>query len=298
MDEPTTTSPARGAERLRAYYELTKPGIAGYVMITAGVAAFVGSGGRLDLVVAVLTMIGTGIATAGALALNQYVEREVDGIMLRTRTRPIPSGRLTPLECLVFGMVLLVTGLVWLLVLVHWLPAALAALSAFAYHFVYTPLKSRTHLATLAGGVPGALPMLIGWTAATGTVDRGGLAMFAIGYAWQLPHVLGLAWMLREDYARVGFKLIPEDDAEGKIIGRHMVAWLVGLIVVSGIPTYLGLTGVVYLVGAMLVSVTYLIVGMGAARDLTDKAARKVFFGSLLYHPVILVLMLVDTVRL
>ena len=298
MDEPTTTSPARGADRLRAYYELTKPGIAGYVMITAGVAAFVGSAGRLDLVVAILTMVGTGLATAGALALNQYVERDVDGIMVRTRQRPIPSGRLSPFEGLAFGVGLLVSGLVWLFVLVHWLPAALAALSAAAYHLVYTPLKSRTHFATLAGGVPGALPMLIGWTAATGTVDRGGLAMFAIGYAWQLPHVLGLAWMLREDYALVGFKLIPQDDTQGKIIGRHMVAWLVALIVVSGMPTYLGLTGIIYLVGAMLVSVTYLFVGMGAARDLTDKAARKVFFGSLLYHPLILVLMLVDTVRL
>ena len=298
MDEPTTTSPARGADRLRAYYELTKPGIAGYVMITAGVAAFVGSGGRLDLLVAVLTMVGTGLATAGALALNQYVEREVDGIMVRTRERPIPSGRVRPSEGLIFGTALLVSGVVWLLVLVHWLPAALAALSAAAYHLVYTPLKSRTHLATLAGGVPGALPMLIGWTAATGTVDGRGLALFAIGYAWQLPHVLGLAWMLREDYALVGFKLIPEDDAEGKIIGRHMVAWLVALILVSGLPTYLGLTGIIYLTGAMAVSIGYLIVGMGAARDLTDKAARKVFFGSLIYHPLILVLMLLDTVRL
>ena len=298
MPESTTIpSPARGTARLKALYELTKPGIAGYVMITAGVAAFVGSGGRLDLMVAILTMVGTGLATAGALALNQYVEREVDGIMVRTRTRPIPSGRIRPAECLIFAVLLLASGVVWLLMLVGWLPAALAALSAAAYHLVYTPLKSRTHLATLAGGVPGAMPMLIGWTAATGTVDGSGLALFAIGYAWQLPHVLGLAWMLREDYALVGFKLIPEDDADGKIIGRHMVAWLVALILVSGIPTYLGLTGVIYLAGAMVVSIIYLIVGMGAARDLTDKAARKVFFGSLLYHPIILVLMLVDTVR-
>jgi protoheme IX farnesyltransferase len=205
---------------------------------------------------------------------------------------------MSPRLALVFGMTLLVAGLAWLLFLVHWLPAALAALSAAAYHFVYTPLKSRTHLATLAGGVPGALPMLIGWTAATGTVDQGGLAMFAIGYAWQLPHVLGLAWMLREDYARVGFKLIPDDDEDGRIIGRHMVAWLVALILVSGMPTYLGLTGSIYLGGALLTSLIYLVVGMGAAKDLTDKAAKRVFFGSLLYHPVILVLMLVDTVRL
>jgi protoheme IX farnesyltransferase len=297
MAELTTAiSPATGTARLRAYYELTKPGIAGYVMITAGVSTFVGAHGQPELVLAILTMVGTGMATAGALALNQYIERDVDARMVRTRDRPIPSGRLEAVECLTFGTALLVAGLTWLLLLVHWLPAALAALSAAAYHLVYTPLKSRTHLATLAGGVPGALPMLIGWTAATHAVDRGGLAMFAIGYAWQLPHVLGLAWMLREDYARVGFKLIPEDDADGRIIGRHMVFWMCSLIALSMVPTYLGLTGTVYLAGAILVSVTYLILGMGAARDLTEQAARKVFFGSLIYHPLILVLMLVDTV--
>jgi protoheme IX farnesyltransferase len=298
MNPSTTASRARGTARLRAYYELTKPGITGYVMISAGVAAYVAAKGQLDMAVAIFTMVGTGLATAGALALNQYVERAVDGIMLRTLDRPLPSGRLQPVECLVFGIVLLFSGLVGLGVLVHWLPAALAAVSAAAYHLVYTPLKTRHHLATIAGGVPGALPMLIGWTAVTGKVDSGGLAMFAIGYAWQLPHVLGLAWMLREDHARVGFKLIPSGDTGGKTIGRHMVAWLIALIVVSGGPTYLGLTGSIYLIGALTLSVVYLIVGMGAARDLTDKAARKVFFGSLLYHPVLLVLMLIDTVRL
>ncbi len=297
MTELRVLSPPTGMARLGAFYELTKPGIAGYVMITAGVSAFVGSGGRLDLVLALLTMAGTGIATAGALALNQYVERDVDAIMVRTRVRPLPSGRLQPREALVFGTALLAAGLAWLLFFVHWLPALLAAASAAAYHMVYTPLKTRTHLATLAGGVPGALPMLIGWTAATGRIDAGGLALFAIGYAWQLPHVLGLAWMLREDYARVHFKLIPRDDADGSIIGRHMVAWMAAQIVVSGLPTYLGLTGRIYLAGAVTASVVYLLVGMGAARDLTDNAARRVFFSSLLYHPVLLVLMLSDTIR-
>lgn len=311
MDQPTTASPpagptdgvptahgrAHGTARIRAFYELTKPGIAGYVTVTVGAAAYVASGGTVGLARAVLAMAGTGIATAGALALNQYVEREVDAVMVRTRNRPLPSGRLAPREALVFGSILLTTGLVWLWSLVGWLPAALAALSAAAYHLVYTPLKTRNHLATLAGGVPGALPMLIGWTAATGSVDVGGLALFAIGYAWQLPHVLGLAWMLREDYARVGFRLIPTDDDQGRIIGLHMVAWLLALVGVSGLPTYLGLTGNVYLAGALGVSVVYLLVGMGAARHLTDTAARKVFFGSLLYHPVLMVLMLLDTVR-
>jgi protoheme IX farnesyltransferase len=295
MTEAPTTSPARGTARLKAYYELTKPGIAGYVMVSAVVAAFVASRGRLDLTLAALTMIGTGLATAGALALNQYVERVVDGIMLRTKNRPLPSGRLEPRECLWFGILLLVSGLGILGFMVGWLPAILAAISAAAYHLVYTPLKTRHHIATIAGGVPGALPMLIGWTASTGTVDLGGLAMFAIGYAWQLPHVLGLAWMLREDHARVGFKLIPSGATGGKTIGRHMVSWLVVLIIVSGGPSYLGFTGPIYLAGAVSLSIVYLVVGMGAARNLTDRAARKVFFGSLFYHPALLVLMLFDT---
>lgn len=297
MKQPTTPSTARGVARLRAYYELTKPGISGYVMITAGVAAFVASGGQLDMITAIHTMIGTGIATAGALTLNQYVEREVDGIMKRTKHRPIPSGRLRPVNALIFANILLVVGLLWLVFFVHWLPAILAAFSAAAYHLVYTPLKTRHHFATLAGGVPGAMPTLIGWTAVTGGVGTGGLAMFAIAYAWQLPHVLGLAWMLREDHARVGFKLIPAGDVGARIVGQHIVAWLVALIVLSGGPTYVGITGSVYLVGALSASVIFLIVGMGAAKHLTDRAARKVFFSSLLYHPIILVLMLVDTVR-
>ncbi len=298
MTESTSSQPARGLSRLRAYYELTKPGITGYVMISAGATAYVAAAGNLDMWTAIMTMGGTGAATAGALALNQYVERVVDGIMIRTRDRPLPSGRLKPIEAKVFGIALLVVGVAWLGYFVHWLPAALAAASAAAYHLAYTPLKTRHHFATLAGGVPGAFPMLIGWTAVTSSIDPGGLVMFAIGYAWQLPHVLGLSWMLREDHARVGFKLIPSSDPQGKTVGRHMVAWLVILVLVSGGPTFLGLTGTVYLIGALGVSTIYLIVGMGAARELTDKAARRVFFGSLLYHPAILVLMLLDTVRI
>lgn len=292
----TTSAPPPTASRARAFYELTKPGIAGYVTITAGVSAFVATRGQIGFALALHIMAATGMATAGALALNQYVEREVDAIMFRTRRRPLPSGRLAPSEAWIFGSALLMAGIVYMGLAAGALPALLVVLSAAAYHGVYTPLKTRTSFATLAGGVPGAMPMLIGWTAARGVIDAGGLALFAIAYAWQLPHVLGLAWMLREDYARVGFKLIPPHDAAGRVIGRHIVAWLVLLVPLSGLPTYLGYTGVVYLGGAFAASLVFLGVGIGAARDLTDRAARKVFFGSLLYHPVLLGLMLVDTV--
>ena len=284
-----------GGSRVRAFYELTKPGIAGYVMVTAGAAAYVGSAGTLGLLEAVHILVGTGLSTGGALSLNQYVERDVDALMLRTRNRPIPSGRISAMEALAFGVVLLMGGLVYLAGMVGALPAALAAASAIVYHGVYTPLKTRSYAATLAGSVPGALPMLIGWTAATGDIGAGGLALFAIGYLWQLPHVLGLAWMLREDYARVGFRLIPEGGARS--IGLQMVAATALLIPVSWLPTWLGLTGWIYLIGATVLGLVFLLRAAAAARELTEQAARRVFFTSLLYHPPLLCLMVFDTVR-
>lgn len=289
---------AAGSRTSRAFYELTKPGIAGYVMVTAGVTAFVASRGRIELGLAVHTMLGTGLATAGALALNQWTEREVDAVMRRTRGRPIPSGRVTPRQAWVFGGLLFAVGILYLGFLAGWIPALLAAASAASYHWIYTPLKSRSYFATLAGGVPGALPTLIGWTAATGRVDLGGFSLFAIAYLWQLPHVLGLAWMLRDDYARVGFKLIPPHDDAGRVIGLHMVMATSALVPVSLVPTVLGYTGTWYFVGALLASLAFLQVSVSAARHLTDASARKVFLSSLLYHPVLLGLMLFDTVRL
>ena len=297
MESAITSTRAEGSGLVHAYYELTKPGIAGYVMITAGVSAYVASRGHLDLALAVHTMLGTGMATAGALALNQWVERDYDALMVRTRNRPIPSGRLSATAAWIFGTTLMMAGIMYLAFMVGALPAGLAALSAAAYHGVYTPLKTRSSLATLAGGIPGAMPTLIGWSAATGRLDVGGLALFVLAYAWQLPHVLGLAWMLRGDYARVGFKLIPPHDAAGRVVGLHMVVWTAILVPLSTLPWVLGYTGEVYLVGALLASGVFLSRGMAAARELTDRAARRVFFGSLIYHPVLLILMLSDTLR-
>jgi protoheme IX farnesyltransferase len=296
MDREAPPTETTDTSRPRAFYELTKPGIAGYVMITAGVSAFVSARGELPLIVAVHTMVGVGLATAGALSLNQYVEREPDAIMLRTRGRPIPTGRVAPMEALGFGAALLLAGLVYLAAALGALPALLTAASGLMYHGVYTPLKTRSYVATLAGAVPGALPMLIGWTAASGTVDLGGAAMFLIGYLWQLPHVLGLAWMLREDYARVGFTLIPPGGARS--IGLQMVASTALLVPVSWAPTLLGYTGTPYLVGATLLGLVFLRAALAAAMDMSDDRARGVFFFSLLYQPLLLGLMLFDTIRL
>ncbi len=297
MDQPPPAAPASGFARVRAFYELTKPGIAAYVMITAGVSAWVASRGHASPVLLLHTVLGTGMASGGALALNQYVERDEDSRMVRTRNRPIPSGRLESAWAAVFGALLLAGGLTWLGFLVGWEPAVVAGASALMYHAVYTPLKSRSYLATLAGGVPGALPTLIGWTAARGSLELGGFALFAIAYLWQLPHVLGLSWMLRDDYARVGFKLSPPHDDSGKIIGLHMVLAASALVPVSLTPALLGYTGTWYFGGALILSGLFAGVSVNAARRLTDVTARSVFFGSLLYHPLLLGLMLLNTVR-
>jgi protoheme IX farnesyltransferase len=285
------TSPAP----LAGYYELTKPGITGYVMIAAGVSASVASRGRPELLTVLHAVVGTGLSTSGALALNQYVEREIDAIMLRTRARPLPSGRLRPADALAFGTALLVGGLSYLAAFGGWTPAGLAALSALAYLAVYTPLKRHSYAATLVGAVPGALPVLIGWTVAGGPLGRSALALFGIAYLWQLPHVLGLAWMLREDYQRVGLKLIPGGGA--RQIGTHMIAATLALVPVSVAPTLLGITGRWYFGGALVASLGLLAVAVVTARDMSEAGARKLFLASLVYHPVLLAFMLFDTVR-
>jgi heme o synthase len=289
-----------GASRLAVYYELTKPGIAGYVMVTAGVAYLVAAGGRADFLPVIFTLLGTVLATGGALALNQFVEWELDALMERTRSRPIPSGRLGPGQAFLFGNALALGGVGLLYLTVGWLPAALTALSALTYNLVYTPLKKVSYVSTLAGAFPGAMPTLIGWSAATGTLSLEAGSVFAIAYLWQLPHVLSLGWLLRKDYARAGFYLIPRSDPEGRRIAWHITAFSATLLVVSASPTWLGLTGMIYLGGMVVLGAGLLALAAATLREerLTATAARRVFLGSLLYHPLFLLLLLVDVVRL
>ena len=294
---PPSPPPAAGFPRLTAYYELTKPGITAFVVITTGVSAFVASHGQPAPVTLLHTLFGTLLGTAGALALNQYVEREVDARMVRTRGRPIPSGRMAPREALAFGALLLAVGVGYLWALVGWLPALLTAVSAAAYLWAYTPLKSRSYVATLVGAIPGAIPALIGWSALTGRVELGAMVLFAIAFLWQLPHVLALAWLLREDYQRAGFFMTPPTDASGARIGKHMVYHCSSLLLVSIFPSLLGLTGSIYMGGALLLGAGMLALTSAAASQMTRERARRVFLASLLYQPLLLTLMLLDTVR-
>jgi protoheme IX farnesyltransferase len=286
------------AGRAGSYYELTKPGIAGFVTILAGVSFYVASQGAGELVPILNTLLGTALATAGALALNQYAERDIDALMSRTRSRPLPSGRMEPREALGFGALLLGLGVAYLAETVGWLPAFFTALSAAAYLLVYTPLKSRSYMATIVGAFPGAFPALIGWTAATGRIDLGGMVLFGIAFLWQLPHVLALAWLLKEDYAKVGFFMTPPTDPNGSRIGRHMIYHSVSLLGLSIFPTLLGITGSIYLVGALVLGSVMLGLSLAAASDMNRPRARRVFLYSLLYQPMLMGLLLFDTVRI
>ena len=283
--------------RARAYYELTKPGIAFFAMMTAGAAYYLASAGSAAPIGVFHTLLGTVLATAGALALNQYLERDLDALMERTRGRPLPSGRLRPRDALLFGLLLVAGGVAHLWTTLGALPAVLTIGSAVAYNLVYTPLKSRSHTATFIGAVPGAMPALIGWSAATGSLAPGAFVLFAIVFVWQIPHVLALAWLLREDYARAGFLLSPPADTEGKMIGRLMGVYSATLLLVSLMPTALGLTGFLYLAGAFLLGVGFLWRSIEASRGMSRRAARRVFLGSLAYQPLLLGLMVLDTIR-
>ncbi len=295
----TARSPLERASRLAVYYELTKPGIAGYVMVTAGVTYFVAAGGAANYLPVLFTLVGTVLATGGALALNQFVEWELDALMERTKRRPIPSGRLAPWEALFFGNALALGGIALLFFTVGWLPAALTALSALSYNLVYTPLKKVSYISTLAGAFPGAMPTLIGWSAATGSLSLEAGSIFAIAYLWQLPHVLSLGWLLRKDYARAGFYLIPRSDPEGRRIAWHIVVFAATLLVVSAAPTWLGVTGTPYLAGVLVLGGLLLALALATLGEegLTAPAARRVFLGSLAYHPLFLLLLLMDSLR-
>ena len=303
-DAPDPPAPPRTllekTARLAVFYELTKPGIAGYVMVTAGVGYLVAAGGRADFLPVIWTLLGTVLATGGALALNQFVEWELDALMERTRSRPIPSGRLGPREAFFFGNVLTLGGIGLLYFTVGWLPAALTALSALSYNLVYTPLKKVSYISTLAGAFPGAMPTLIGWSAATGTLNLEAGVIFAIAYLWQLPHVLSLGWLLRKDYARAGFYLIPKSDPEGRRIAWHITIFTATLALVGLAPTWVGIVGLVYFVGMLFLGGGMLALSVATLREdrLTATAARRVFLGSLVYHPLFLILLLVDAVRL
>lgn len=292
--EPGVTTTWLG--RVVAFYELTKPGIVSFIMVAAGVGYYMAAvaGGGVGIGSLLHAVVGTGIATGGALALNQYSERDADRVMRRTRDRPIPSGRVSPREALVFGLALLGAGIAHLAVASGALPALLAAVSGAIYLLVYTPLKRRNPICTIIGAVPGALPILIGWAAGSGRLEPGGWVLFGIVYLWQLPHVLALGHMYRDDFERAGFRMIPVADPAGRRTGRHMLLHTAGLLPVSILPAVLGMADAIFFFGALALGVAFLALVAPAVRGLSDTRARKIFFYTLIYLPTVLTLLVVD----
>ncbi|HET6341998.1 MAG TPA: heme o synthase [Gemmatimonadota bacterium] len=272
---------------------LTKARITALVLVTAA-AGYVLGAPRVELGTLVWLLVGVGLASGGAAALNQVYERDADARMTRTASRPVPAGRISPARGLAAGLLLSAGGVAWLVIGINTLTGFLALLTIVLYIAVYTPLKPRTSLNTLVGAIPGAIPPVIGWTAATGSIGLGGWALFSILFLWQLPHFLAIAWLFRDDYARGGFPMLPVVDPAGGSTGRQATLYALALIPVSLTPTLLGLTGGVYFFGALALGVAFLACGLGMAMDRGRKSARRLLLASVTYLPILLALLVLD----
>ncbi len=275
---------------------LAKPRVVLMILVTTAVGYYAGLTGAPDYARLLHVLVGTLLAAGGALALNQYWERDVDARMERTRARPLPDGRLAPLEALLFGSTLTVLGLVYTGAFVGELALAITLATAALYLFAYTPLKRRTPLCTLVGAVPGALPPVTGWVAAREGFGVGAWVLFGILFLWQLPHTLAIARLYRDDYARAGVRLLPVVDADGSSTERQIVTGCLALLVVSLLPTLIGIAGPVYFVGAFLLGAAFVALGARQALVPSTVAARRVLFASLLYLPALLALLAFDKV--
>jgi protoheme IX farnesyltransferase len=276
--------------------DLIKARLTALVLLTTLVGFYMGQSGSVQLTLMFHTLLATGLVAAGASALNQYLERDRDALMKRTQSRPLPAGRLQPETVLWLGAALAGVGLVYLAWIVNLLTAALGAITLVVYLFIYTPLKTRTTLNTLIGAIPGALPPLMGWTAARGEMSTAGWSLFLILFFWQLPHFLAIAWIYREEYDRAGYVMLPSRDPEGYRTSNQAVSHTLGLLSVSLFPFLLRLTGPIYVFGAMLMGVGFLALAWQFARNRDRSRARILFLGSILYLPMLLSLMVVDKV--
>lgn len=279
---------------LQPLIDLAKPRIVAMVLVTTTLGFFLGGNGIESLPALLLTLLGVGCATAGAAVLNNYLEREPDGKMVRTRHRALPAGLVQPEHALGLGITLVLAGLLVLIAAVNLLTAFLVLLAAFLYVVVYTPMKRLTWLNTTFGAIPGAIPPLCGWAAATGRLDGGAWVLFAILFAWQHPHFFAIAWMFRDDYANAGFKMLPVVEPSGATTFRLTVLFSVLLLGVSVLPAWIGMTGPVYFWGAVLTGLGLLAAGAAFARAQTLPDARRLLRASVLYLPLLLLLIILD----
>jgi protoheme IX farnesyltransferase len=273
------------------YVTLAKPRLNLLVVATTLAGYYMAAPHGLGWALLLNTLVGTALVASGASAFNQLLEIEADGLMRRTRARPLPSGRIEPKRAKAFALVLSILGLAQLAFAVNLLAAAVALVTLLTYTVFYTPLKKRTSLATVVGGVPGALPPMIGWAAVRNNLSLEAWILFGIVFLWQMPHFLAIAWMYREDYKRAGFPLLPIVEPDGGSTGRQAVIYAAALLPLSLAPTAAAMTGNLYLAGAAVMSLAFLALAGRFAWLRTTKDARRLFFGSILYLPLLWILM-------
>lgn len=281
-------------DRVMAFVELTKPRIAFMLVLTAAAGFYLGTGASFDVVLFVNTMIGITLLAFGVATLNQWMERSIDPLMDRTAKRPLPTGKVTSIEALVFGVVQCVVAELYLLFLVNGLTAALGLVVIVGYVLMYTPLKTRTSASTAIGAIPGAMPPLMGWTAASNEITLGAWALFAFLFLWQFPHFLAIAWMYKEQYAKAGILMLPVVEPDGKITARQIVLFTIMMVPVSVAPFFLGISGVISLIVGTILGVWFLVESIRTARSRTKESARRLLLVSVLYLPIIFAVLVLD----
>jgi protoheme IX farnesyltransferase len=285
-------------DKLLAYVELSKPRIAVLALVAVAVGYTLGSAGQWYPVPLFHALIGTALVAVGSSALNQWLERDTDTLMNRTEARPLPSGRLQPAEVLRFGLLTAIGGCLYVAIAVNWLTCAACVTTVLLYVLVYTPLKRKTSLCTAVGAIPGALPPVLGWTAAGGQLDQGAFALFALLFMWQFPHFLAIAWIYRHDYANAGLKMLPESLPRPYITGLMCTLYAILLLPVSLLPSEVALAGNMYAWAAVILGIGYLICSVRFMLHETIETARGLLWASLIYLPLLLLILTWDHLQL
>lgn len=295
-DAPVAEVPMSLIGRLKAYLELTKPRITVFILLSAGIGYVSGMHGAFDWLTVFHLMLGTALLASGTATLNQWYERHSDALMRRTQDRPIPSGRLSASDAFWFGVGIAVIGFLDLLWGVNPLTAFLGLFTLASYLVVYTPLKRRTWHATTLGAIPGAMPPLMGFAAATGQLTAESFLLFAILFVWQFPHFYAIAWMYREDYGRAGIQMLPVVEPDGESTSRQIFLFSLLLIPVSLLPTFVGMTGRLYLLGTLAIGLAFFYTAVRITQERSRLRARQVLLASVIYLPVVFGLILLDRV--
>lgn len=277
-----------------AYSELCKPRIVALVLVTTALGFYLGGHGIHDFYLFFMTMTGSALVCAGSAALNHYLERDSDALMKRTKNRPLPLGVLSPNNAMLFGILLTLCGVLLLCLQVNLLTAFLSLLTAFLYVLVYTPMKKISWLNTTIGAIPGAIPPMGGWSAASGEIGLGAWVLFLIMFVWQHPHFYSIAWLFRDDYKKAGFKMLSLDDPKGDKIFSHTLIYSLILIPVAILPTLIGISGIKYFYGSLILSLVFLYFSRKLQKCATNQAAHQLLKASVFYLPAILFLIIID----